>query len=113
MSPRLGLGRGLAVALPTVVAVLLLAAPAHAASGSITDVSTDNGRLELVFSASGLPTGATLAPGSVHVTVDGVPVTATVTPRAQVDRPLPVRRAVLAVDTSGSMKGAGISAARA
>jgi tight adherence protein B len=82
------------------------------ASGRIVDVTTTNGTLHIVFSASGLSGTTTIDPASVKLTIDHSPITATAAPvgqhTAQVDR-----SAVLVIDTSGSMVGTGIAGAKA
>jgi Flp pilus assembly protein TadB len=95
-------------------AVVVATAPAAAAdtSGRVVDVSTDtSGHVSLTLSAPGLPSGAGLDPATVKVRIDGHPVPATASTASS--RQATARStAMLVVDTSGSMKGAGISAAR-
>ena len=96
------------------LAALLLAGPAAVAdsSGAVTAATVRDGRLEVVFSVQDLPAGAQLDQSSVRVSIDGVPVPASVTPLSSVANPLPRRAAVLAIDSSGSMAGDGIAGAR-
>src|SRR4051794_39205238 len=106
----------LAVALVAAVAALVGGAlPAGAAgpSGAIGDVTTDSGALRLTVTANDLPEGAALDESSLAVTVDGKPVTATVESASTTNTDRPRRVAVLVVDTSGSMAGGPLTAARA
>lgn len=82
-------------------------------SASIGEVESAPGTLRFVVSSTGLPAGATLDPGSVEVTIDGEPVPARASAIRSTTTPTQARTAVLAVDTSGSMAGGGIAAARA
>lgn len=82
--------------------LMSLAGPADAAvRGRIVLVEAKQGVLQLVFSAAGLAEGDAIDPGSVEVTLAGTAVDATVASEATVASV--VRRAVLAIDTSGSM----------
>jgi tight adherence protein B len=82
--------------------------------GHISDLSTEPGKAYLTFSVTGLPSGASVDPGSLAVTVDGSPLQASATAGTVSGSRTPVlREAVLTLDTSGSMAGAGITAARA
>jgi Flp pilus assembly protein TadB/Mg-chelatase subunit ChlD len=109
------IGRRVAALLAPVAVVLLSAGSAAGASGHgrIVSAAESQGRLAVVFTATDLPEGATLDPSSVKVMVDGTSVTASVTPLSSVPNPLPKRRVVLVMDTSGSMAGAGMLGARA
>ena len=101
----------IAAALASIGLALLPNAALAAGTGRIIDVNTVNGQLRLVFSASGLPTGQAVDPASVHVTIDGTPVTAAAAPVS--DAPAQVERsAMLVIDTSGSMVGDGIAGAK-
>ena len=97
--------------LAAVALALLPASAAHAVTGRITEITSANGQLRLVFSADALPAGVTVDPASVAVTINGQqipsearPVTASATVR---------RAAELVIDTSGSMRGEGITGAKA
>ncbi len=111
-------GRALAAAVSTLAVGLLIAAPAGATTtsaqptGRITEVTpADNGTISLVFAASALPEGVSLDPASVKASIDGTAVPSTATP---IDDTTPAARtAVLTIDTSGSMAGAGIEGAKA
>jgi len=113
MTPNRLLVRGAAL-VAAVVALLGGAGWAEAAgpSGTISDVTTTAGTLHVTLTASGLPAGAALVPSSVVVTVDGSPVTATVASSSTTGTKQPRRVAVIAVDTSGSMAGAKLLAAK-
>lgn len=95
------------------LAMVALAAPAAAAgpSGSIGGVETSPGEVRFVLSGKDLPDGAQLDASTLRVTVDGDEVEATAEPVTETASP-EARTAVLAIDTSGSMSGAGIRAAR-
>jgi tight adherence protein B len=90
-----------------------LAGTAHAAvKGRIVFVEAKQGVLHLVFSAAGLAEGDTIDPKSVTVTLDGKAVEATAAQAGAVGATV-TRRAVLAIDTSGSMNTSNrIGAAR-
>jgi Mg-chelatase subunit ChlD len=96
-----------------VAAVTVLAVPASASAddlpGSLDGVQLRGDRIDAVLTAEGLPDGATIDPGSVTVEVSGESVPASV---ATADDGTVLRRVVLLVDVSGSMRGAGIDAAR-
>jgi tight adherence protein B len=89
------------------------AAPANP-GGQISQVGEQHGKLSLVFSADNLPAGQTLDPKSLTLSVNGKTIPAHATQLAQNSVPVTTkqREVVLAIDTSGSMKGAGITAAR-
>ncbi|MCU0265857.1 MAG: type II secretion system F family protein [Actinomycetia bacterium] len=74
-----------------------------ARSGETTTVTA-------VFQASGLPTGTSVDPATVTASLDGTTVPATAAPVGTT--PAVTRVAVLAMDTSGSMKGAGLTGAK-
>jgi tight adherence protein B len=94
-------------------AALSIAAPANAAArGRIIEISADSGHLRVVFSANGLPDGTTIDPTSITLTVDGARVQAQTSPITGGQASI-VRTAVLAIDTSGSMQGTGITGAKA
>jgi tight adherence protein B len=107
--------RRLALGLAVASATAFLAAPASAENaGRVSNIHADStGHVTLTLTAPHLPPGAGLDPSTVRVFVDGhrVPVTA----RASATRRAPGERvtAMLVVDTSGSMRGPGIVAARA
>ena len=99
---RLGAGALLAAAV-----VGLAPGTASAAGGRIVRIEPAGSAVRVVFSAG---SGAELDPGSVRVTVDGVPVAATA---ERVSGTAVTRTAALVIDTSGSMAGEGIAGARA
>jgi len=95
------------------VAVMLAPSAALAAGhGRIVDVSTVNGKLRLVFSATGLASGVGVNPASVKVTIDGAAVTSSAAPISAAPTHLD-RAAMLVIDTSGSMSGDGLNGAKA
>ena len=101
--------RLLAAAGAAALAVVAFAAPASAEGGRITQIEARGAELRLVFSADALPSGATLDPDSVTVTIDGTEVESD----AEVVSGEAVRRsAELVIDTSGSMRGEGIAGAK-
>lgn len=82
-------------------------------SGRVTNPSADaSGEVTFALTAPSLPSGSGLDPSTVQVRVDGrlVPTTATPIESRQVTGAS--TSAMLVVDTSGSMKGRGIVAAR-
>jgi tight adherence protein B len=87
----------------------VLAGPARAADDATIDhTEYSDGQLKLLVS---VPGGAVVDLGSVSVSFDGTPVEATAQTAANTDE---VRRtSVLAIDTSNSMEGARIDAAKA
>jgi tight adherence protein B len=86
-----------------------VAGPAQAADdASIDHTQHSNGQLQLLVS---VPGDATVDLGSVAVTFDGKPVDATAQTAANTDQVK--RTTVLAIDTSDSMKGPKIAAAKA
>jgi tight adherence protein B len=100
---------------------LALAAPISAgaldngATAEITDVKTSDGVVQFLFSARGLPAGSVLNPDSVVVDDNGVtlPATASIATSQTIKTgKAPLREAVVVLDTSGSMEGDGIQAAR-
>lgn len=95
-------------------AVVFMAAPASAGtSGRITHVSADtNGRVTLTLTAPGLPSGAGLDASEVRLLVDGQRVPARAHASELRRLPSASTSAMLVVDTSGSMSGRGIVAAR-
>jgi tight adherence protein B len=101
--------RRLAILAAVLVGFLgILAGPAQAADdASIDHAEHSNGQLKLLVS---VPGDATVDLGSVAVTFDGTPVTATAQTAANTDTVK--RTTVLAIDTSDSMKGAKIAAAK-
>jgi tight adherence protein B len=83
--------------------VLGVAAPASAAvRGRIVSVEAKGGTLKVVFSAAGLAENDTIDPSSVKLTLDGEQLDAKVE-AASAAAALVERKAVLAIDTSGSM----------
>jgi tight adherence protein B len=94
--------------------VLLLggAATAFAApSATIDHVQHHHGAEQVLFSITGLPTSVQPDLATVRATVDGSVVKATATPASQGTERIS-RVAVLAIDSSNSMKGARFTAAK-
>ena len=84
----------------------LLASAAGAAaaeSGHIDLAQAENGRLKVVFSASGLPANVRMLPSSVALTLDGKPVPATATDLDATQSSVS-RTVVLVMDVSGSVE---------
>src|SRR6478736_1706916 len=94
-----------ALALTTVLAVGLLAAPAYAAEGSIDHVETKGGKVQILYS---LPGAGDASPDlkTLKVDLDGTNLDATATLAS--DAKNAVRRtAILAIDVSDSMAANG------
>ena len=113
--------RGRAAVLGGLLTLLLLAIPGTSAAapggdstGKISDVKSQPGTVQFVFSAGNLAAGDSLDPKSVLVSVDGTTLPATASPTQAVDATATAqqREVILTLDVSGSMKGAGIAAAR-
>ncbi|HEY3924722.1 MAG TPA: type II secretion system F family protein [Acidothermaceae bacterium] len=90
--------------------------PSVSPTGRIESQSSKPGQLDVTFSAIGLPTGESVDVASVHVFLNGTPVDSTAmavgsTMASAV--PETSRTAVLVVDTSSAMKGAGLAGAQA
>jgi Flp pilus assembly protein TadB/uncharacterized protein YegL len=91
------------------------AAPSDGATGQISGVKTADGVVQFVFTAKGLPAGSVLDLNSIVVQAGDITMPATAslgssgvikTGRA------PIRESVVVLDSSGSMQGEGIRAAR-
>ncbi|MGH8867321.1 MAG: type II secretion system F family protein [Actinomycetes bacterium] len=96
------------------LAMVAIASPALAAdpTGTLSGVETKPGSVRFVLSADDLPAGTQLDASTLRVTLGGTKVPAKAEPVTSTAAPV-ARTAVLAIDTSGSMKGPGIVAARA
>ena len=106
--------RQLAVAVGAAIALAsggTSTALAAGATARIEHATVANGKLTVVLSATGLAPGQTIDPASVTLSVNGVPVTATGTLSGEAGNHI-TRTVVLAVDISGSMQGAPLSAAK-
>lgn len=103
--------RVLLAAFVAAVAVLATAAPSSAeeVSGSLDGLQLRGDRIEALLTVSELRDGASIDPDSVTVQVAGQQVDATADPAGG---GAVQRRVVLLVDISGSMRGAGIDAAK-
>ena len=98
-----------AVAALVLAGVALGAAPAYAAEGSIDHYEDRGSTVKILYSVPGADVNPDL--GSVKVTLDGKPLTAKAVSAS--DGAAEVRRtAILAIDVSGSMKGAKFEAAQ-
>jgi Flp pilus assembly protein TadB len=91
------------------------APPPAAPDGQIQDVKSAQGVLQYTFSVGNLPAGAKLDPKSIVVTAGGktLDATAALADAAIDPGATAVREAILVLDVSGSMKGDGITGARA
>ncbi|MEV4642312.1 type II secretion system F family protein [Actinoplanes sp. NPDC049548] len=89
------------------------AAPAAEPGIVVTGVQPSPGAVEFFVSGRHLPSGVTLAGAHVSVTADGVTLAAQTRTVAGTSGQAPARAVVLVLDTSGSMKGARLAAARA
>ncbi|MFI7600247.1 VWA domain-containing protein [Actinoplanes sp. NPDC049681] len=109
---------------PLVAAAALLTVtvlPAHGAAAApqatpgivVTGVQPSPGAVEFFVSGRHLPPGSTLAGAQVTVTADGVTLAARGRTVAGTSGQAPARAVVLVLDTSGSMAGARLAAARA
>jgi tight adherence protein B len=90
-------------------------AAASTVTGRIDRQSSTSSQLEVTFSAIGLAAGQSIALNTVQLFIDGTPVTTKATPiggTAASPNTEVTRTAVLVVDVSGSMKGAGIDGAK-
>src|SRR3954452_17022184 len=110
--------RSLGVGVALTALALMLPTAAYAgndASAKISDVKTTDGTVQFVFTAQGLPPGSTLDPNSIVVQVGDVTLDATAavgTPDTVNRGKAPLRETMVVLDTSGSMAGDGIAAAR-
>jgi len=99
---RRGRTASVLVAVAAAATSTLIAAPAFAAEGSIDHVENAKGGVQVLYS---LPEGAS-APdtGTVKVTLDGKPLTATAQLASQADTQAVRRTTILTIDVSNSMK---------
>jgi tight adherence protein B len=103
---RAVLRRSLAALGATGALLLWAAGPAAATTGRIDSAEgTAAGALNIVFSAVDLPSGESVDPDSVRVTINGQVVPTAVTPLDEAAEQ-PVRTTYLVMDTSGSMNEA-------
>jgi tight adherence protein B len=92
------------------------AAPSVQPTGRIESQSSKPGQLDVTFSAIGLPAGESVDLASVRVFLNGTPVDSAATAVGSVTSsaiPEASRTAVLVVDSSNSMKGSGLTGAKA
>lgn len=106
--------RAVAVLAATGFLVMGTAAPASAeAKGRIVGIQPASGELKLSFSVAGLLPGEQIDLSSVGITLAGQTLDVTAETASEAAGPPVVRSVILAIDTSGSMVGAGITGARA
>jgi tight adherence protein B len=97
------------------VAPLAVAADPASATARISDLEADGHQLRFVLSVHGLAAGSDVDTSSIRVRAGGRALTAraaTDASRGSAEGPLPPREAMLVVDTSGSMKGSRLAAAK-
>ena len=116
------LGLGALTALATAASAADPSAPPSSASssaapgaptGRIVQLTTNPGSVQVLFSAVGLGEGQSIDPKSVQLSADGESLPVTATAVGSKPPPQVMRSAMLVVDISGSMKGAGIDGAKA
>jgi tight adherence protein B len=81
-------------------------------TGRIVQISSSTGQVQVLFSALGLAAGQSIDPNSVQVTLNGTAVPTTGALVGATPPPTISRAAVIVIDISGSMKGAGIAGAK-
>ncbi len=106
---RLTVALAAGAALPVAGAAAVPAQPAVVISG----VQPSVGAVEFFLAARGLPAGQTLNGARITVTAAGTPLPTTVRTGAATGRDTPMSAVVLVIDTSGSMAGDRLTAARA
>ena len=89
------------------------AAPAEPAAVVVSGVQPSVGAVEFFLTARGLPAGRTLREARITVTAAGTALPATVRTVSTGGRDTPRNAVVLVIDTSGSMAGPRLAAARA
>ncbi|MEV4706186.1 VWA domain-containing protein [Actinoplanes sp. NPDC049316] len=104
---------GALVALSVLPAYGAAAAPAVAPGIVVTGLQPSPGAVEFFVAGRHLPAGTTLAGAPVAVTANGVTLAAQSRTVARTSGKVPARAVVLVLDTSGSMSGARLAAARA
>ena len=98
--------------MPTGVALAATNGPVGRIVSAKVQPTSDGAQVTAFFEAAGLPTGTTISTSSVTASVGGTALPATATVVGQGDTSVQ-RIAILAMDTSGSMNGAPIAAAKA
>ncbi len=106
--------RWIIAALGAFVGVATLAAaasPSYAGDGRILRITSDAGKVQVVFEAPGLAAGDSLDPSTVHLTVGdrALPASADL---VGATTPEVKRASLLVIDTSGSMRGQALEAAK-
>ena len=86
-------------------ALVLAAAPASAAEGNMSDVQVSGRSVQFVF--DGGDAAQPVDPATLKLTIDGAPLAATAVPIGAGNAATVARRAMLVVDTSGSMNQNG------
>src|SRR5215471_14375568 len=83
-------------------------------TGHISGMQITPGHAQFVLSIQNLPAGAHLDPKSIRVTAagHGLPTTAQLTTSQSSGSAVPAQAAMLVLDTSGSMSGAGLAGAK-
>ena len=100
---------GVALLLP-----VLIANPARAdARGRIVGIQPSAGQIKVTLSAAGLRPGQKIDPATATLSLAGQPLKVSAQAASASQAAHVVRRVILAIDTSGSMAGAGIAGARA
>lgn len=89
------------------------AAPAEPVTAVVSGVQPSVGSVEFFLTARGLPAGQTLNGARVTVTAAGTSLSTTVRTVSTAGRSVPRSAVVLVIDTSGSMAGGRLAAARA
>ena len=109
-----GVSPGAASAAPAASAARSAPAPSGstALAGHIMQVAADDTMVRLLFRASGLGADQSLDPASVRVDLDATTVPAHATVVGTAPGKQVARTAMLVLDVSGSMRGAGIAGAR-
>lgn len=107
----MNINRFLTAAVLGIGVIIMAAAPSKAATeGRIDSITSSGDQLSILFSATSLDPAQGIDPTSVQVTVEGQPVQTDV--RGFEAASGPGRTAVLALDVSGSMQGAGLAGAK-
>lgn len=106
--------RALAVLLAAGCLTTVTATPASAeARGRIVGIQPESGELQISFSVAGLLPGQQIDLSSVGLSLAGQELDVTAEPASEATSAQIARSVILAIDTSGSMVGAGITGARA
>ena len=112
MTSRRAMGTSLLVSILLILSAAFAGAAQAAVKGRILQVISHDGTVEVLFSGIGLGASDRIDLSTVAVTVDGQKLTAQAKQASESQTTL-TRTAVVAIDTSGSMAGARIQAAKA